>query len=255
MASTLTESTLLTKEQTGRRYIGEFLAAMHYHDPDLQNTIKLMRKKLVEIQRRTEAAKKPPTVRKLIIKFGGSSTSLPIAHPHSETLVISGDHNSKTLTCKRQKINETDHMMQLNDSTPPVFLENPKVVNVMDFIESIGGSDAELVIEKMLTRTDVTVNQGRLLIPVLKVCSQGFLTADEKILLGKKQDISVPVFDPKRRKLMLNLAKWSMSKECFVLKTNWNQVVKTNRFKEGTMIRVLSFRVHYKLCFALDRVI
>ncbi|XP_076917819.1 B3 domain-containing protein At5g24050-like [Bidens hawaiensis] len=242
---------------------------MNYHDPDLQNTIKLMRKKLVEIQRREAGGdmmiKKPPTVRKLIIKFGGSSTSLPIARPHSETLVISGDHkdaiktDSKTLMCKRQKINDNidgDHM-QLNDSTTTMFLENPKAnegVNVMDFIKSIGGSEAELVIEKTLTRTDVTDNQGRLLIPVLKVCSQGFLTADEKILLGKKQDISVPVFDPKRRKLMLNLAKWSMSKECYVLKTNWNQVVKTNRFKEGTVIRVLSLRVHQKLCFALDRV-
>ncbi|XP_076929817.1 B3 domain-containing protein At2g32645-like [Bidens hawaiensis] len=121
-----------------------------------------------------------------------------------------------------------------------------------DFIKSVGGSEAELVIEKRLTVSDVSGNLGRLLIPVK---NPGFLTGEEKAILGEKQNVSVLVFDPERRKVALNLGKWKMSKEYYVLKTNWNQVVCTNGLKEEMVIRVLLFRdVQQKLCFAIDRV-
>ncbi|MFS7953254.1 putative DNA-binding pseudobarrel domain superfamily [Helianthus anomalus] len=125
----------------------------------------------------------------------------------------------------------------------------------MDFIKSVGGSEAEFVIEKRLTVSDVNPNQGRLLIPVLQLKNKkGFVTADEETMMGMKEDVSVWVFDPERRKSTLNLAKWKMSKECYVLKTKWNHVVKTNGFKEEMVIRVLSFRVDHQLCFLLDPV-
>ncbi|KAI3822011.1 hypothetical protein L1987_09592 [Smallanthus sonchifolius] len=251
MAKKLTETEM--KEQKCRKHIDNFLSALNFHDNDPETTIKIMRRKLHEIEQKQSAAavvlKKPPTIRKIIIKFGGSKTSavqdrLPpiVLHkrPHSETLVA-GNHDiekdSKTLICKRRKKNN-----------------NVDSANVMDFIRSMGGSEADLVIEKRLTSSDVTSNHGRLLIPVLKVKNPGFLNVDEKMKLGNREDISVWVFDPEKRRSTLNLAKWRMSNEYYVLKTNWNDVVKANGLKEGMVIRVLSFRVHQKLCFALVRV-
>ncbi|MFS7952677.1 hypothetical protein Hanom_Chr07g00609761 [Helianthus anomalus] len=56
------------KQQKGRQHIAKFLAAMNYHDDDLQTTINIMRKKLVEIQEEESFAviNKPQTVRKII---------------------------------------------------------------------------------------------------------------------------------------------------------------------------------------------
>ncbi|KAM0067161.1 putative DNA-binding pseudobarrel domain superfamily [Helianthus debilis subsp. tardiflorus] len=214
------------KQQKGRLHIANFLAAMNYHDDDLQTTIKIMRNKLLEIQQResSDVVNKPQTVRKIIFKFGGSKTVL---HKHDDMEKDSRNaSHSETLMCKRQKKSDE---------------------GVMDFIKSVGGSEAEFVIEKRLTVSDVT--------PVLQLKNKkGFLTADEDTMMGKKEDVSVWVFDPERRKSTLNLAKWKMSKECYVLKTNWNHVVKTNGFKEEMVIRVLSFRVDRQLCFLLDRV-
>ncbi|KAF5794426.1 putative B3 DNA binding domain, DNA-binding pseudobarrel domain superfamily [Helianthus annuus] len=222
------------KQQKGRRRIKNFLAAINYHDDDLQTTIKIMRMKLLEIQQRDSSAviNKPQTVRKIIFKFSGSKTVL---HKHDD--IEKDSRNMSHSETKRQKIN------------------NGGMQFVMDFIKSVGGSEAQFVIEKRLTISDVNPNQGRLLIPVLQLKNKkGFLTADEETMMGNKEDVSVWVFDPERRKSMLNLAKWKMSKECYVLKTNWNQVVKANGFKEEIVIRVLSFRVDDQLCFVLDRV-
>ncbi|KAI3687359.1 hypothetical protein L1987_81054 [Smallanthus sonchifolius] len=256
MATKLTETEI--KKQKCRKHIANFLSALNFHDNDPETTIKTMRRKLQEIEQKQSAAavvlKKPPTIRKIIIKFGGSKTStveeqrrLPpiVLHkrPHSETLVSGNDDDiekdSKTLICKRQK--------NINN--------NVDSANVMDFITSMGGSEAELVIEKRLTSSDVTSNHGRLLMPALKVKNPGFLSVDEKIKLGNREDISVWVFDPEKSRSTLNLTKWRMSNEYYVLKTNWNDVVKANGLKEGMVIRVLSFRLHdQKLCFALVRV-
>ncbi|MFS7952678.1 hypothetical protein Hanom_Chr07g00609771 [Helianthus anomalus] len=60
--------------------------------------------------------------------------------------------------CKRQKINGGMQLMIKKSEE-----------GVMDFIKSVGGSEAEFVIEKRLTISDVTPNKGRLLIPVLQV--------------------------------------------------------------------------------------
>ncbi|KAJ0718381.1 putative B3 DNA binding domain, DNA-binding pseudobarrel domain superfamily [Helianthus annuus] len=233
------------KQQKGRRRIRNFLAAINYHDDDLQTTIKIMRMKLLEIQQRDSSAviNKPQTVRKIIFKFGGSKTPL---HKHHD--IEKDSRNTSHSETKRQKINNGGMQLMIKKNSE-------EGVGVMDFIKSVGGSEAQFVIEKRLTISDVNPNQGRLLIPVLQLKNKkGFLTADEETMMGNKEDVSVWVFDPERRKSMLNLAKWKMSKECYVLKTNWNQVVKANGFKEERVIRVLSFRVDDQLCFVLDRV-
>ncbi|KAF5809418.1 putative DNA-binding pseudobarrel domain superfamily [Helianthus annuus] len=161
-------------------------------------------RQLVEIQERESSAmiNKPQTVRKIIFKFGGSKTVL--LHKHDD---IEKDSCSETLMCKRQKINNNNGGMRL--------MIKKSEEGVIDFIKSVGGSEAEFVIEKGLMISDVTPNHGRLLIPVLQVENQGFLTADEETMMGKK-DVSVWVFDPERRKSTSNLAKWRMSKECYV---------------------------------------
>ncbi|KAK1436050.1 hypothetical protein QVD17_01825 [Tagetes erecta] len=203
---------------------------MRFHDDDLQTTIKLMRKKLLQIQQKELPAAvmshKKKKKKKKIINIRSHCDQPSLAN---NTDVETDSRNARTASHSKTLICDDD------------------------FITSIGGSEVELVIEKRLTQSDVNKNHGRLLIPAMKVKNQGFLNDDEKMKLGNKEDVSVLVFDPEKRRWVLNLGKWRMSNEYYVLKTKWNDVVNANELKEGMVMRVFSFRVHddHKLCFAL----
>ncbi|GJS33855.1 B3 domain-containing protein, DNA-binding pseudobarrel domain protein [Tanacetum coccineum] len=128
--------------------------------------------------------------------------------------------------------------------------------NLKDFIKSIGGTKVEFVMEKKLTKTDVTKSQGRLLIPKLQVKNDVFLTEDEENKLRiNKESIKVRVLDPERRTFTMNLGIWCMMKsENYVLKSGWNQVVDMNGLKENMIVRVWSFRADQQMWFAVVRV-
>ncbi|KAM0011449.1 putative transcription factor B3-Domain family [Helianthus debilis subsp. tardiflorus] len=239
----------------GRMKIAKLLSLMGFHDDDPDATTQIMRQRLREIEERTTAANCSTTTRKLKIKFGGKASVIQEDPTNHDT-----EPGSSSLPSENR--DNEDGVMELNNGdnmgthSTSVALENPNSdhMEIEDFIRSIGGSEVKLVIEKMLTKSDCEKSQGRLLIPTLQVKNHGFLWMDEEDKLGNKESISVEVFDPERRKLTLNLVQWKMTKKTYALKTNWKKLVITNGLKESMVIRVLSFRLHQKLCFAVVRV-
>ncbi|KAM0024038.1 putative transcription factor B3-Domain family [Helianthus debilis subsp. tardiflorus] len=239
----------------GRMKIAKLLSLMGFHDDDPDATTQIMRQRLREIEERTTAANCSTTTRKLKIKFGGKASVIQEDPTNHDT-----EPGSSSLPSENR--DNEDGVMELNNGdnmgthSTSVALENPNSdhMEIEDFIRSIGGSEVKLVIEKMLTKSDCEKSQGRLLIPTLQVKNHGFLWMDEEDKLGNKESISVEVFDPERRKLTLNLVQWKMTKKTYALKTNWKKLVITNGLKESMVIRVLSFRLDQKLCFAVVRV-
>ncbi|KAK4356190.1 hypothetical protein RND71_025161 [Anisodus tanguticus] len=127
-----------------------------------------------------------------------------------------------------------------------------------------------LVIEKTLFETDVKAAEGRLSIPqkeVTKFLRLGeiFLNPEEEARLstrigGKMSTMSVTLIEPSRQKCKINLRKWFMNKDngkissSYVLVTYWNEVVRRNALKSGTLVQLWAFRKGEDLCFALVKV-
>ncbi|KAI3716810.1 hypothetical protein L1987_67976 [Smallanthus sonchifolius] len=261
--------TTKTKEQRGRMKIAKLLSLMDFHDDDHDTTVEIMLRRLRQIEGKTQIAtlhKTPSPIKKFTIKFGGKTiVKFPVQTSVSE--IIAGrdddddmeidhssfeDHGSNMIN-----YDQSFEEIQLMDMETSLASENPNfggILEIEDFIKSIGGTEAVLVIEKKLTKSDCDKNQGRLLIPVLQVKNPGFLRMNEREKLGMREDASVEVFDPERYKSTLNLAQWKMKNENYVLKTSWRNLVFKNGLKENMVIRVLAFRVDQQLCFAVERV-
>ncbi|KAK9072085.1 hypothetical protein SSX86_008517 [Deinandra increscens subsp. villosa] len=198
-------------------------------------TFKFDGKKYVShpLERRTTSVSENPSCSKMMINCSGDPPSFEKKYPEmlkKNPSTYSHDHIGDN------KNSDGDHMTEIKD-----------------YIKSVGGSEAELVIEKKLTKSDCDKNLGRLLIPAIQVKNPGFLALNEKRKLQMKECISVEVFDPQRRTWMLNLAQWKKKNENYALRTKWKDLVVANGWKENMIIQVLSFRINEKLCFAVVR--
>jgi hypothetical protein len=128
-------------------------------------------------------------------------------------------------------------------------------------IEQLEGSDVMLVMQKELTKTDLSKNHGRLSIPEKQVINEKFLEPNEKSSLhydrkeGRKRrdGMSMSVLDPSLELWdRMFIKKWRMVKsETYNITGDWYKLVKKNNLKEGQKVQVWSFRRHRQLCFAL----
>ena len=149
---------------------------------------------------------------------------------------------------------------------PPFYL--PK--EFQDVIKSMDGRDELLVIQKSLFKTDLTEGNSRLSIPLRQIVRMDFLTEEEKEELRAGQEIPARLIDPKLKIGDVVLKQWDMPKDTgntsstYALRTYWNKVLKSNKFKIGDLLQVWSFRVDEQasdasssginkgqLCFAL----
>ncbi|KAK3037689.1 hypothetical protein RJ639_030633 [Escallonia herrerae] len=121
-------------------------------------------------------------------------------------------------------------------------------------IGDMGGSDSEavLVIQKNLFKTDVSKNHGRLSMPVSQTSTE-FLTAEETRALNSKRELAVELIEPMTlAKRGLRLTKWAMGKNgTYNLVGNWNSVLVENGLEEGMVVQLWAFRVDSVLHIAL----
>ncbi|CAK8535402.1 unnamed protein product [Lathyrus sativus] len=128
-------------------------------------------------------------------------------------------------------------------------------------IEQMGGVEVKLVIQKELTNSDVTQDQGRLTIPKGRV-KESFLTASEESYLDyeRNKDEKIPSMYVSMLDHNLNLwdemclKKWKMTKaEIYSITEGWNELVAENDWKkdEKVLVQLWSFRRNHKLYFAL----
>ena len=120
------------------------------------------------------------------------------------------------------------------------------------------GTEAKVVIQKTLYKSDLEENQNRLSMPMKQLKPDEFLRKNEKEDLENGMELKVGLLGP-RLEMHANpmmLKMWHMKKtKNYVLKTNWNEFVMVNekdfKNKENTEIQVWSFRIDEDLCFAI----
>ncbi|CAN7018756.1 unnamed protein product [Brassica oleracea var. botrytis] len=134
---------------------------------------------------------------------------------------------------------------------------------VVDLMKTFKGreGDLKMIFEKAMTKTDVTTNEGRLLMPFNQMADMHFLTEAEWKILEEhhkhKRDVKKGVNVDEKRKGVdvillrrngnnkgweLNLRIWEMrSSFNYALCTGWNQLVRDNGLQTNQTITLWSF--------------
>ncbi|XP_022764316.1 B3 domain-containing protein At5g24050-like [Durio zibethinus] len=126
-------------------------------------------------------------------------------------------------------------------------------------IETVGGSEIKLVIQKFIQVTDLNPSQNRLSMTVKQVRIK-FLSETEEEKVKNNGVIDVVFVEPCLKVSKLHLTKWDIGKTCsaYVFKTEWNDIVKNNAdsLKPKAVVQIWSFRVgpESKLGFAMIKV-
>ncbi|BFG23177.1 hypothetical protein CerSpe_094500 [Prunus speciosa] len=124
-------------------------------------------------------------------------------------------------------------------------------------IDSLGGTEVALVIQKKLRETDLSKSGNRMSMPLNQISSTDFLEDDERGRLEKEETMKVQLIDPGLVQGDINLRRWNMKKKngknskIYVLRTQWSDVAKRNHLKEKDLVQVWSFRVSGALYLAL----
>ncbi|XP_052197934.1 B3 domain-containing protein At2g31720-like [Diospyros lotus] len=202
---------------------------------------------------------------KLVIQNVPSETDLSESHNQDdETNTDSVNREEKTKKKKmkmkmKKKQNESDSNRDDNNGAEP---ELPR--EFMDWINRLNGSEVKLVIQKVLSETDLSEGHNRLSMPLSQVRAGDFLREEEAAALrlheGRSvKGIKVVLLEPfGEEQCTLTLKRWDMKKKegntssSYVFVEKWKSVCKRNRLKPGMPIQVWSFRLPSgDLAFAL----
>ncbi|KAK7244525.1 hypothetical protein RIF29_39348 [Crotalaria pallida] len=157
---------------------------------------------------------------------------------------------------KRKKTELTKEQLQLLDQA---IAEAPTVLpqEFINRINEIGGTEITLVITKYLYITDLSPQHMRLSMPLKQIKNAGFLREGEKQVL-ERDTIPVVLLQPSLEPTNLVLAKWYAKAKhdgsrnaCYILRTNWMDVVRANDLQKYGVVQVWSFRVQENLHMAL----
>lgn len=130
-------------------------------------------------------------------------------------------------------------------------------VEMRNLIESMGGTDMRLVIQKHLYVTDLKGHHDRMTLPRNQVITKFLEEQEERELFSYGGSLPLKVIEPCLDESDLRLGEWKMrNTTSYVIRSGWhNKVVKkpANRLTEGQLIQVWSFRVQGGLRFAIIR--
>ncbi|KAB2620338.1 B3 domain-containing protein [Pyrus ussuriensis x Pyrus communis] len=119
-------------------------------------------------------------------------------------------------------------------------------------IERLGGTKVELVIEKQLTKTDISSSIDRMSMPLNQLVSISFLEDEDKEMLENCKTMTVQLIDPGLVHGDINLRRLVMGKNpIYALRTQWGDVARKNKLKAADLVQVWSFRVNRALHLAL----
>ncbi|KAM1142263.1 hypothetical protein FF1_042077 [Malus domestica] len=110
-------------------------------------------------------------------------------------------------------------------------------------IERLSGTKVELVIEKQLTKTDISSSTNRMSMPLNQLISISFLEDEDKEMLENCKTMTVQLIDPGLVQGDINLRRLVMGKEkkpgsaIFVLRTQWGDVARKNKLKAGDVVQ------------------
>ena len=150
---------------------------------------------------------------------------------------------------------KTNMRMASDSDTTPV---KELSMEMKSLIESMGGADIKLVIQKILSNSDCNKHHDRLTIPKAQVESE-FLNEEEK----RKMDnidghvIQVSVIEPCFVESNMCFRQLKMkTSSSYIIRSGWNKAREKseNKLIAGGEVQVWSFRIHGELRFAIVRV-
>ncbi|PIN12165.1 hypothetical protein CDL12_15239 [Handroanthus impetiginosus] len=107
-----------------------------------------------------------------------------------------------------------------------------------------------LVVQKELTKTDVSTGHGRLSVHYSKVRNEFLKRSEVDELDKEKGRVKAILVQPCLDECEISLRNWKSNSE-YALVHDWNKVCSRNGLKEGMKIQLWSFRRNTELCFAL----
>ncbi|KAI4372571.1 hypothetical protein MLD38_010784 [Melastoma candidum] len=131
---------------------------------------------------------------------------------------------------------------------PPLFRQ---------YIDSLGGQEVKLVMQKVLTRSDLHPDSGRLTLPENQFVSNvNLLRKQESTIMMITKEISVGVISSKLEEKAFKLKVWMTFKgariagqpeplvtRVYTLQGGWLDFARENHLKENDRVQVSSFRV------------
>lgn len=179
----------------------------------------------------------------------------------------SGDNNNGEQALPVARYNKDNKKNKHQGPSPPPLPSMP--AELRNRIVELAGpgadvSDEKLLIQKVLTMSDVKDNQNRLSIPTNHMIHADFLTVDEERLLCRHIEknvgsLGVTVIEPSLEKGTASLRRWEYHKSSgrstvsYVITETWKLMAKRNGLKEGMSVQVWSVRVSGKLWLAIER--
>ncbi|KAK7273872.1 hypothetical protein RIF29_14936 [Crotalaria pallida] len=163
--------------------------------------------------------------------------------------------SSETKKKRKKSVLTKEQLQQLDQ----VIVEAPTVLphELIIRINEMGGNKNTLVTTKYLYKTNLSTQHMRLSMPLKQIKNAGYLREGEKQVL-ERGIISVVLLQPSLELTNLVLAKWDAKTNhdgshnaCYILRTNWMDVVKANDLQKYGVVQVWSFRVQEKLHMAL----
>jgi hypothetical protein len=162
------------------------------------------------------------------------------------------EEEGKSRKPKRQRKNPTEIKQAVLDQ--PLCMPTEFKNRIM----GLQGSDINLVIQKVLTDTDMKRSQDRLSIPRGQM-RYDFLSSEEQVGLEEKEadgkhfkGMEVPLIEPDLKESSIFLKKWKLGNSCsYMLSSPWVNIAKRNGLKSGNNVQLWSFRVNQRLHLAL----
>jgi hypothetical protein len=193
--------------------------------------------------------------KRVVLKIIPPKKPLESAPNNSENIIQNqetGEEEEMSRKPKRQRKNPKEIKQAVPDQPPCMPTE------FKDRIMELQGSDIKLVIQKVLTDTDMKGSQDRLSIPRGQM-RYDFLSIEEQVSLEKKEadgkhfkGMEVPLIEPGLKESSIFLKKWKLGSSCsYMLSNPWINVAGRNGLKSGNSIQLWSFRVNQRPHLAL----
>jgi hypothetical protein len=205
-----------------------------------------MKKRKQYLEKPVEKEKK----KRVVLKIIPPKKPLESAPNNSNNIIQNqetGEEEEMSRKPKRQRKNPTE----INQAVPDQQLCLP--TSFEHKIMGLQGSDINLVIQKVLTETDLKGSQDRLSIPRGQM-RYDFLSREEQVSLEKKKadgkhfkGTKVPLIEPSLQESSIFLKKWKLgSSYSYMLSNPWINMAGRNGLKSGNSVQLWSFRVNQR---------
>ncbi|XP_075674941.1 B3 domain-containing protein At1g05920-like [Castanea sativa] len=127
-----------------------------------------------------------------------------------------------------------------------------------DKINGLNGQDLKLVIQKILSKTDMKPHFARLSIPKGQVRTD-FLSQEDHTILEQREaneinykGMEVPLIEPSLAKSTIVLKKWKLGcSKSYILSSGWQKVAVDNGLEADNIIQLWCFKVNQIVHLAL----